>query len=182
MSDVTPPEVQWPLSDDDIRLLLTAGESDLLEFKREWFDLRHAEGKAVLAKAVLALANTVRPNDTGFLVFGVEDEKRGYQLIGVKKPPDPETVSNIVADYVHPPADVRCRHYAFGDHVLSVLAVFWSAASPHHSIREFPGILSKNLVYVRRDRTTGTLTLPEIEMMIREKDARLGPLIAKDPI
>jgi hypothetical protein len=36
------------------------------------------------------------------------------------------------------------------------------------------------VVYVRRDRTTGTATLPEIEAMIRDKEARLGPSFSRE--
>ena len=170
------------LSDQQIQVLIEAGESDLLEFKREWFDLDHAEGKASLAKAVLAVANTVRPDAPGFLLFGIDDERRGSQLVGVLAPPEPETVANVLAQYVHPPADAHCRHYPFRGQMISILTVCWSPARPHHSVREHPGILSTNVIYVRRDRTVGTATLPEIEAMIREKDARLGPVISRELI
>jgi hypothetical protein len=172
----------WPLGENELSVLLRGVESDLHEFKREWPDLRKAEGKATLAKDVLALANTARPQQPAFLVFGVDDERRGAEIVGISEPPDPETVSQILASYVQPPADVRCRHHTTKQKVISVLGIFWSAARPHHSIREFPGLLARDLVYVRRDRIIGTLTLPEIESMIRDKDARLGPLLGNDPV
>lgn len=170
------------LSDAELERLVKSDESDLLEFKREWYDLRRAEGKATFAKAVLAFANTTRPDGPAFLVFGVEDARRGSKILGVNDPPDPETVSNILAQYILPPADAYCRHYELDGKRISVVTVSWSPARPHHSVREHPKILSTDVVYVRRDRTIGTATLPEIEAMIREKDTQLGPFVSRDPI
>lgn len=168
-----------PLSPEDLEHLVAAGESDLVEFKRQWYDLEQPDGKARLAPDVLALANTVRPDAAGFLLIGVDNKGT---VTGVQNPPDPETVTNILANYIHPPADIRCRQYTIRGQTVSVLAVSWSPARPHYSPRQHPGILAKEVVYVRRDRTTGTLTLPEIETMLREKDAHLGPLIGQEPI
>lgn len=159
--------------------LISGRESELVEFKREWYDLQQKEGKATFAKDVLALANTVRPESPGFLLIGVTDDGT---MVGVKAPPDAETVSNILSSYVHPPAPVQCRHHTTGDVVISVLTVAWTPARPHHSLRSHPGILATDAVYVRRDRTIGTATLPELEAMIREKDAHIGPYISGDPI
>jgi hypothetical protein len=168
-----------PLSEESLRRLIAAGESNAVELKREWYDLKHKEGKALLVKDVLALANTVTPDTQGFLVLGVDDERR---IVGIRDAPDAETVSNIISAYVQPPANVQCRHHKMGEFELSVLTISWSPARPHHSLREHSGILSRDVVYVRRDRTIGTLTLPEIEVMMREKDARLGPPISGEPI
>lgn len=132
-----------------------------------------------MAKDILALANSVGRESPGFLIIGVDDKRR---VLGVSDPPDAETVSNIVSSYIQPPANVQCRQHRVGDLEVSVLVISWSAARPHHSLHDHPGILARNVVYVRRDKTIGTLTLPEIESMIRDKDSRLGPLISGDPI
>lgn len=163
----------------DLERLIAGGESDLVEFKVQWYELDQPDGKARLAQDVLALANTVRPDAAAFIMIGVDDLGR---IVGVQDPPDPETVTNILANYVHPPADIRCRHYEMGRLILSVLTISWSPARPHYSFRQHPGVLAKEVVYVRRDRTTGTLSLPEIEALIREKDAHFGPLINREPI
>lgn len=175
----SPGDPAQPLSDRFLAQLIGTGESTLVEFKREWYDLQQKEGKALFAKDVLALANSVGRESPGFLIIGVDDNRI---VVGVRNPPDAETVSNIIGSYIQPPANVQCRQQPVGDLEVSVLAVSWSAARPHHSLRDHPGILSRNVVYVRRDRTIGTLTLPEIEAMIREKDARLGPLVSGEPI
>ena len=168
-----------PVSSEDVARLIAGGESDSVEFKREWYDLQRKEGKAFFVKDVLALANTIYPDTTGFLLVGVDDDRK---VVGIQQGPDAETISNIIAAYVQPPANVQCRAHKLGRVDISVVTIQWSPARPHHSIRDHPGILASNVVYVRRDRTVGTATLPEIEVMIREKDARLGPIIRGDPI
>jgi len=164
----------------ELKALIAEGESDRVEFKQTWWDLEHAEGKARLAKSVLALANTVREGESGVLVCGVSDAKK---IVGVDKDtlPKPETISNIIGSYVQPPATVRCRHVRYNSHTLSLITVDWSAARPHYAVRQHEGVLSTNVVYVRRDRTTGVLTIPEMEAMIREKD-RYGTFVSREPI
>src|SRR6266568_4839052 len=54
-----------PLSNRDLEGLIAIGETDLIEFKRQWYDLDEAEGKARLTQDVLALSNTVRRDPPG---------------------------------------------------------------------------------------------------------------------
>jgi hypothetical protein len=174
-------DLSEPPSPAELERIIAAGESDFAEFKQEWWDLDQPVGKALLTKTVLALANSVRPDNPSYLLIGVDDEG---EVVGVdNKPiPAPETVSNILSNYVNPPAALQCRHVEFRQRIVSVLTIAWSPARPHHALRQHEGLLLINVVYVRRDRTIGTLTLPEIERMIREKDAHLGPLIGGEPI
>jgi hypothetical protein len=167
------------LSSAELRRAIVGGESDLVEFKRQWPDLTTKEGTARFAKSVLALANTARPDEPGLLLVGVTDDK---SAVGVSNQPSAERVSNIVSDYVRPPADVQSRDYELDGVTLSGVLVHWSPTRPHHALRDFPGILERDRVYVRRDKTIGILTIPEIEAMIREKDQRLGPVVGQDPI
>jgi len=159
--------------------LIAVGESDLIEFKRDWYDLSVKVGKAVFAKDVLALANTARPEGPAYLLVGVDDDN---EVVGVSDPPGAETISQILSEYTDPPVNVHCRDYELGGKKVSVLIASWVPVSPHRSLRDYPEILSSNEIYIRRDRTIGTMTLAEIETRIREKDARLGPLISREPI
>ncbi len=115
-------------------------------------------------------------HERAYLLVGVRDEKEGGGIVGVSEPPGPERVIAILSSYTMPPISARCRHHQTANGLVSVVEVRSSSARPHHAAREHVGVLSLNTVYVRRDRIIATLTLPEIEMMIREKDARLGPI------
>lgn len=170
----------WPLTLDQLRGLIVLGETALVEFKREWWNLSTSEGKARLAREVMALANTVGPEELGIIVFGIDDERRGRSVVPVIDPPEPEAIIQILQPYVHPPASIACRHFAFPEGLLSALAVLHSPARPHYTSREHPQILSPRDVYVRRDHQVGVLTPPELERLIREKDASLR--IAPEPI
>ena len=166
------------LSNTDLERLIAAGESDLIEFKQEWYELSDKKGKAVLVKDVLALANMARPEAPGYLLVGVADDK---QVVGITDPPNAETVSQILADSTDPPVNVHCRDYQLNGKTVSVLTTSWSPATFHRSLRDYPEILSSSVIYMRRDRTVSTLTLAEIATRIREKESRLGP-ISREPI
>lgn len=73
--------------------LIRTGETHLVEFKREWWDLTANRGKA---KHVLAMANSLAPGESGFLVFGVEDKKAGGAVVGVSASPPQEAVAQIL--------------------------------------------------------------------------------------
>ena len=106
-----------PLSKRDLERLIAVGESDLIEFKRDWYDLTVKEGKAVFAKDVLALANTARQDAPAYLLVGVNDDK---QVVGVSDPPSAETISQILSDYTDPPVNVHCRDYDLDGRKVSV--------------------------------------------------------------
>jgi hypothetical protein len=165
-----------------LRSVIELGETGLVEFKREWWNMAVAEGKAKLARAVMALANAVGPEDLALLIFGVEDEKRGRGVLPIEHSPEPESIVQILASYIHPPARIAPRDYELDEGLISVVAVFHSPARPHYALRAHPEILSLRDVYVRRDCQVGVLTPPELERLIREKDAVVGPIAHGEPI
>ena len=64
-----------------IAALIEAGETDLVEFKREWWDLDLKLGKGQFVRNVLAMANVVTAAEPGFIIIGVEDRKHaGFQI------------------------------------------------------------------------------------------------------
>lgn len=56
------PAPLWPPTSDWLGILLVSPESRLTEFKREWYDLENPSGKAQLTKDVVAIANSVEPD------------------------------------------------------------------------------------------------------------------------
>ncbi len=155
-------------SESEVRLLIEAGESRLVEFKSQWYGVT-AEGKAKFAKDVLALANSASPGEQAFLLIGIEDPERGGAVLGVPEPPTPETAVQLIADYASPPPMVSLRHVTLADKLISVLRIEGSANRPHHAARHYAGVLEPSVVYIRRDRTTGTATTREIEAMLLER-------------
>lgn len=172
----------WPLTGDQLRHVIALGETALVEFKREWWNMSSPEGRAKLARAVIALANVVGKDELAIIVFGVDDERRGGAIVPVKERYDSEAIVQILSGYIHPPANIACRDQIFDEGIVSCLAVMHSPARPHYSLREYPAVLSQRDVYVRRDDQVGVLTPPELEQLIREKDAAFGPLINAEPL
>jgi hypothetical protein len=174
---VPAPTTEW------LRAQLARGESLLCEFKRQWHDLKLGDDKGEFVKDVLALANTATPAEPGFLVFGVEEGPTGASVVSLASAPEPEAVSQILAAYTQPPVDVRYGWVDEGPHRVAVLTVVASDARPHWVVRDV-GKLKRESVFLRHGTVVGQATMPEIETMIRQKNARLGPLTpaAEEPI
>ncbi len=156
-------------------------ESNLLEFKREWYELSSKAGKAEFVKDVLALANSTVPTKSGFLVIGIEDDGE-ERLVGVPHSPTAEQLAQILASWIEPVPDVSFQQVDVSGTTIDVLEVAHAPFRPYYAIRDFPQVLSTNLVYVRRGPTIGTLTIPELEIMIRQKGAILKTVASSDPV
>jgi len=172
----------WPLTAAQLESVIALRETTLVEFKREWWTGSGGEAKAKIARGVMALANTVGRDELGLLVIGVGDESVGGAIVPVVGAPEGEAVVQILSGYMSPPANIDCRHYDLITGRVSVIAVFHSPARPHHPTREYSEVLSTREVYVRRGKQVGVLTVPELERMIRDKDATLGALDLRDPV
>lgn len=157
-------------------------ESELLEHKRQWYDLNTANGKAEFVKDILAMANTVRPDADGHIIIGVADKGEGGGIVGVENPPEDERLQHILASYTTPVPAIEHTGADIDGRKLSVIRVRWVEYHPHYATRDVAGVLSRNQVYIRSGATTRTLSLPEIENLIRQKDARLGTPDARRPI
>jgi hypothetical protein len=175
--------MEWvELSEERIASLASAEESELLEFKEQWFDIDHAQGKAELIKAVLALANTVRPEQEAQVLFGVRDRKRGGGVVGISAHPSTEQLAQIFDQYIAQPVDARYTPVKVRDLTVGVLQIRRSAFHPHWSNRDFTGILSTKDFYIRVGPTIGVARPDAIESFFREKAARLGPIRGSPPI
>ena len=164
-----------------VRRWLSSAETDLLEFKQEWYDFELKAGKAEFVKDVLALANTTRPGEHGYLVVGVRD-KGPDRLLGVEGGPSAEQLAQVLAAWSQP-APAFHLHRVLRDGVrLDVVEVRHEPFRPHYATRDLEPRLRSNAVYVRRGPTIGTLTIPELETMIRAKGDRLNDGSSSHPI
>lgn len=168
-------EMTWPPSAAEIEDLHRAGETDLVEFKRQWPDLTNADGKARLAKSVMALANTVPPDRFALLIFGLDEHSLEWAPSVSPTLPSQEAVQSILAAAIVPPTRIRHARREFRGREIDVLGIELSPVRPHYAGREIPGVLSLNLVYVRRGRTVSALTPPEIDALYSEGRARASP-------
>ena len=152
----------------------------LVEFKRDWYDISIAAGKAKLIKSILAMGNSVSPSEPGFVVFGVDDVRRGSAMHGVAHSPQPEAVAQIISTGTSPPVQHELRRIVLGTRPVDVLEVTFASGRPHYATRELPD-LRCDVAYIRRGPTIGTMTGTEIETMIREKLALASRGISSKP-
>src|SRR5437764_1123331 len=105
--------------------LLEASETDLLEVKREWWDLESKTGKATFVKQVLAMANRLAPSESGFIIIGVEDKKAGGAILGVDISPPQETLAQILGTYTSPVPRFNVGEVRIGEKKVGVIEVTW---------------------------------------------------------
>jgi len=162
--------------------LIQLAETDLVELKREWWDLDSKLGKGELAKHVLAMANAVTPSESAFIIFGVEDKKVGGAVLGVAEAPSQETVAQVLSTYTNPVPRIKVEEVLFTGKKVSVLEIIWSEFHPYYATRDVDNVLSTDAVYTRRAGTVGRLKPVEIERLIRAKEARLGKMNEQCPV
>lgn len=176
------PAPLWPPSSDWLKALLVSPESRLTEFKREWYDLESPTGKAALTKDVVAIANSVEPDQMGVIVLGIDDPTRGAAVMGVAAHPAQDQIAQILASYSEPVPNAEYVALAHHDKSVGVLGVFSSPHRPHYVTRDVPGVLSRSNVYLRRGASVGIATWPEVEALIRAKGARLDTVPSAEPL
>lgn len=171
------------MNPDELADLISQPEGQFIEFKREWYDFSSAREKAKFARDVVAMANGLRQGQLGHVVIGRVDPERGGEIVGVEAPPTSEQVTEILAKHARPVPDLRFfPSVEFQGKCLSVIEVRWSNYHPHYSTRDVESILSTDRVLVRQGKTTRHLSPPELEMMIRAKDARIGSPATDGPL
>ncbi len=122
--------------------LIRGEESDLLEFKERWYDLDSNQGKAKLARDVMAIANSLGQSETGQIIIGVTDSRHGGKVRGVTEEPSSERIHQILSGYCNPMPDLSIYHFDYCDARVGVIHIPWSEYQPHiaceMSIRSFP--------------------------------------------
>jgi hypothetical protein len=172
----------WPPKPDEIRTLIAAGETPLVEFKEAWYDLAGKAGKAEFAKDIIALANTAELHKPAYLIVGPRDRKHGGGLLALDARIDAEQVGQILNTWVIPPPDVRVQYARVDDDEVAVLGVFGSSHI-YQSARAYENWLEPNVPYVRRLHGVGRLTLVEIQdRLLARTSARAGVPLAADPL
>src|SRR5438105_1870712 len=117
--------VRWPPDIDFVNTLLSRREDSLLDFKRDWYE-DSKNGKAKLARDVLAMGNQVIQGQAGVIAIGFDETANGAQIVPLKDVPSPDSISQVLTHYTGPIPDLRIHHLSHSKGVVSLLAVFWS--------------------------------------------------------
>lgn len=142
------------------------------------------EGKAVLAKDILAFANSLDVGERAFILFGVRDPRSGGGVVAIDSQewPSAEQVAQVLADYTAPPPRTSFRVVTTTAGAVGVLSITGVSARPHHAVRAHDGILSPNIVYLRRDQLNGIASSREVEQMIRQSMGEGGRRADQAPL
>ncbi|WP_424967154.1 ATP-binding protein [Dinoroseobacter sp. S375] len=136
---------------DELEEALLNPIEDLTFEYKTWLDLNSNHGKATLAKAVIALANS----DGGYVVIGYEEVGETLHSI-----PRPETIREITQDLVNgavqrfaaPALHIRMEIIENARTGVShpVIVVPSTATTPVMAVRDCEGVLRQARVYVRQ--------------------------------
>ncbi len=135
----------------ELRPLLTEPREDLGTEYKAWLNLTENEGKAIVAKAAIALAN----HGGGFLIIGF-DEVDGA-LTSVEKPVEiPEVTQDLVNSAIRrfSSPEFHCEVYNVRHPVSNfshvIISVPGGLSAPVMSRRDLPNIISQNRCYIRK--------------------------------
>ena len=119
----------WPPTNEVVQALIAREESQLLEFKQEWYDLEQASGKAEMVRDLLALANSAYVDAPSLLIVGVQDRRHGGELIGLKKGIDLDQMVQVYSTYTTPVPDFRLSQHELNGALINVVGVFVTPTS-----------------------------------------------------
>ena len=165
-------QLGWPPTDAEVRSLIAADESRLLEFKREWYDLSQVPAKAEMVRDLLALANSAYLDAPAILVVGVEDRKHGGAIVGLEGPIDLDQMVQVYSSYATPCPDFRLSRREISGVHINLIGVFVTPTRPYYATRDLNPSLRSNVFYIRRSSVIGQMTAPEI-LTILASDAQL---------
>lgn len=172
----------WPLSDETLRVLIGSPEARNIEFKQQAHDFATNNGNGEFIKDVLSLANCAAPEAASYLLFGVQDPRRGNQVPGISQTLDRDRLSQLLAEYTEPVPDFRIDNVNLDGKTIGVVGLFWTESFPYFPRRDLGSALHVGVGYTRRDGIVGRMTPPELELAFRAKAARLGPLLIQEAL
>lgn len=139
--------------------LITEGENEALEFKRE-LRLETQEEKAEFVKDVIALANST--SEIGRLLVGVADDRL---MVGSDEP-QLERLQQLLDTYTSPPILLNCEMVPMSHpNLVSVAVISVRAIRKPHMVARAVGRLAKDDVYVRHGRVVAKASPDEIVRM-----------------
>jgi hypothetical protein len=141
-----------PNSNELTAILLRGHESKELDYKAPmaWSETDKASC-CNLVKDILAMANT----KGGFVVIGVSEEAGGFKYDGVSgeqaKSFDTTRLNRFLQIYADPPINALLRKIAHDGKTFVIIEIPAFPDTPHICQKDFPGILTAAVLYVRTD-------------------------------
>lgn len=169
------------MTNDEFRQLLTRGEGETLDFKRDGYDLKKSRGGFI--KDLLAMANTPR-DTTAYIVLGVHwSPEGGSSIVGVSLQFDDAVLQDALGhDRVQPNPRFTYTPLEIDGKPVGVLEVPIGSDGPYTPVKEIDG-LQAGAVYYRRgtqnDRAIGT-ELRRIFSWFQDGDAGIPEVQSRD--
>jgi len=165
----------WPPAEERIAAILREHETQVLEFKRQWYAMDTKPSKGEFVRDIIALGNSADSRRAAYLVVGVEDKKQGGAIVGLDYPIDREQAMQVLTSYATPLPEIRfVEHTNNEGKLIAVVGVFATPHQPYYATRTIEGTLKANSFYVRRGSIVGETSAPEILHMMSSRSRRIS--------
>lgn len=174
---------------DEFRPLLCEGESQDLEWKKDWpqgllrgsSDPTWKDGRGVFLKDLVSLANSTG-SSTAYLVYGVEDSGGSRKIFGISKSFDDADFQQWATNTFDPPPKFVYTPIEWSKNVnIGVFSIERIPRFPHVVKSKVGGILYVGQVWFRKGTQNNIALHTELLMMLKgEEPYRISKL--NDPI
>jgi len=169
----------------DLQALLALPESESLDWKRDFppgllknsSDPKWEEGRAKVLRAIVSIANTIRLDEVGYVVYGVDDSVKPRAVLGISRSFDDATFQEWNQATFRPRVDC---HYHEETHVGKSIGIFEirpSSTYPHVCERPIADLLNDGQVWFRRGSRCTVAHHEELQRMFEPSE----PLVISDP-
>jgi tetratricopeptide (TPR) repeat protein len=156
--------------------LLSQPESDILDFKSEFYDFSGDTEKAKEAKEskfikdIISFANTKR-DKSSYIIIGIKENgtTKEKELLGVTTHPDDASLQEKIKDKVYPVPEFLYYPHTYKNQQFGIIEILIPKYSeePYYPKKDYLGGLLKSELYFRRGSSNSEAT-PEEERHIRE--------------
>lgn len=174
---------------DQFKLLLNEGESQDLDWKKDWpsgllggkKDPKWDNGRGELLKDLISLANSTG-SSTAHLVYGVKDLVPRRKVFGISKSFDDADFQQWAKNTFDPPATFLYTEIAWNETKnIGVFSIERILEYPHVIKKDLGGILYKGQVWFRTGTQNSIALHSDLQMMLKgEMPFKISKL--KDPV
>jgi predicted HTH transcriptional regulator len=159
------------MNEQELELLLSSMEGPTLDFKAKAYDFSYEPDGAKFIKDILCMANTPREKPS-YIILGVKKKTDGsYELWGVDKHPDDDTVQSQFTERVRPIPTLTYDTFIYKGKSFGIIEIPPQHIGPHLPLKDFPSpkggrsqtILRQNQVYFRRGSKNDIATTDDLK-------------------